>query len=259
MILDAGAWLGRWPFGEVEPDSAQELMAHQAARGIHLSCVAALDAPFHDDPQPANERLFRELREHPTLEPVAVLNPALATWPRAFAECRERGVRQLRLTPNYHRYGLADPGCEKLLDAAARRGLRVAVQLRLEDERRQHPLMPVPAVPVEAVLELARRRAGERFVVLGAYRHEAVDLAAAPNLLVGIANVESLNTLQSLLADVPAAQVVFDTQVPLLCVRAAMVKVEIADLPAQAKAAVWGGNLAEWLGGSRDTVPWLPA
>ncbi len=245
-IVDASTWLGHWPFAELEPDTAPELVAHQGARGMSRSCVASLDAVFYQDPRSANERLARQVATHPLLEMVAVVNPGLANWPDQLAAAG-RHARQIRLVPNYHGYRLTDPGAEQLLAAAHDAGLRVSVQLRLEDERAHHPLMQVPGVPVNDVLAAAQRRPGQHLLVLAAYRGEALRLGAQANLLVEISHVESQSTLDDLLATVPTEQVVFGSHTPFFVTLAAIAKLDTSRADAATLAAVAAGNLERWL------------
>ncbi|MCC7490962.1 MAG: hypothetical protein IT204_01365 [Fimbriimonadaceae bacterium] len=256
MILDAAVWLGHWPFADLEPDTADELVAHQAAAGINLSFVAPLEACFLTDPQPANVRLLRQLREHPTLEPVPVVNPTLGNWADTLEHLTGRHrCRQIRLLPGYHQYELTAPCVTALLAACAVRQVRVGVQLRLEDERAQHPLAQVPAVPAAALTALAAAHPGQRLLALGAYRHEALQLAPA-GLLVELSHVECLDTLNDLLQQVDSAAMVFGSHTPLFVTRAGLVKLEACTADPATVARVAGGNLSQWLGGQRDAVPW---
>ncbi|NUP99552.1 MAG: hypothetical protein HUU35_06825 [Armatimonadetes bacterium] len=257
MILDANAWLGEWPFANLEPDQSRELVAHQAARAINLSCVARIEGAFYLDPAPANERLYRELRDHPTMAPVAILNPTMANWPKVLERAVQQGCRQIRLIPNYHQYALDDPRCEALLDAARDAGLRVGLQVRMEDERHQHPLMKVAGVPVAQIAELAARRPTEQFLALCCYQNEVIALREQGNLLFELSHVEYLDTLDHLLERVPAAQVVFGSHTPFFTTWAGLVKVEQSRADGATRRAVAGGNLADWLGGAREVVPWV--
>ncbi len=258
MILDANTWLGKWPFADVEPDTTEELLAHQAALGIQMSSVAPMEAVFYQDPQPANDKLYRQVRHHPTLEPVAVLNPSMANWRDELeASVAGRLCRQVRLVPNYHQYALDDPRLDDLLEAAAALGAKVSVQVRVEDERAHHPLMKVPGVPVAELAALAERRRESTFLVLCCYRQEVLQLHRQPNLLFGLSHVEFLDTLNDLLTRVDPRQVVFASHTPLLETRAALAKLEQCTASAEVKDAIAGGNLAEWLGGARREVPWL--
>lgn len=259
MILDAGAWLGQWPFDEVEPDTTRELVARQASVGINLTSVASFEAVFRRDPMPANRRLIREVRDHPTLEPVPILNLTLAHWPDALSHYVEtHRCRQVRLVPSYHLYDLRDGVVEKLVAAARTGDLKVSLQMRLEDERAHHPLMQVPPLPVEAVAALAAAHRDLTFLVLCPYRHEVLRLAEHPNLLFGISHVEALDTINRLLADgVPVGQLVLETHTPLFVTRAALAKVEQCTAGVEARRAILGGNLAAWLGGDRTRIPWF--
>lgn len=258
MIIDANAWLGKWPFGEQEPDTSRELMAHQASIGINLTSVASIDAVFYVDPGPANARLYREVRDHPTLEPVAVINPTIPNWRNELDQWAEHpNCRQIRLVPSYHQYTLDDPRLEALLDACAEAEMRVSIAVRLEDERAHHPLMKVPSLTAGAIAELAARRREQRFLILGGFLGEVVKLADQPNLLFDISQVEYLDTLNYLLERVRWQQVVFGTHTPFLVTRAALAKVSQSTADNDVKQAVAAGNLSEWLGGERTAVPWL--
>ena len=258
MILDANVWLGHWPFDDLEPDTSRELVAHQASLGINLSSVASLDAVFYRNPMSANRKLFRELRDNVTLEPVAVVNPVLANWSDALDHyVDDHHCRQIRLTPNYHGYDLFDPFVDELLDAARELGVKVSIQVRLEDERAHHPLMKIPGVPVESIAAVAERRPDDTYLVLCAYRNEALKLAGHPNLLLGISHVEYLDTLNSTLRQIPAEQLVFASHTPLFVTRAALAKVEQCTADLEVKKAVMGGNLAGWLDGDPTRIPWL--
>lgn len=256
MRLDANCWLGHWPFDDIEPDTTRELVAHQAALGFNLSCVASLDAVFRRDPFTANERLFRELRSNATLDPVAVVNPSLANWRDSLTHLVEQlGCRQLRLVPNYHLYDLSEPGVDALLDRAVELGVKVGIQMRLEDERQHHPLMQVPGVPLAQVADLAARR-DETFLLLCCYRNEALALAAHENLLFGLSHLEYLDTIASLVDQVTIQRLVLASHTPLLVTRAAMAKLEQFEGSAEDKQAIAGGNLAGWLGGDPNEIPW---
>lgn len=257
MILDAACWLGRWPFWEVEPDTAAELVARQASRGISLSCVAALEAAFYVDPRPANLRLFRELRTHPTLDPVAVLNLGLAHWPDAFRHYTRRyGCRQVRLMPAFHGYRLDHPAVDELCAAAAAAHVAVGVQIRLIDAAAPPMLAPLPVLELEPLLAFAARHPRATFLALGATFDEAVHLRPARNLLLELSHVEHLETLDSLLARLPAERLVLGTHTPLQVTSAALAKLRAARASAEAKARIAGGNLARWLGGEAGRVPY---
>ena len=246
--VDASVWLGPWPFGFLEPATATALAAHQAALGIEHSLVAPLAAVFHPTPAAANEQLLAALADHPTLEPVLVVNPAVADWPREVARAAAAPrVRQLRLVPNYHGYLLDDARVDQLLAAAAAAGLRVSVQVRLEDERAHYPLLQVPGVPVAEIIALAARHPATVLLALCAYRHEALALAASRNVLVDLSHVEVLDTVDDTLRQASADQLVFGSHTPFLVTAAALAKVDQSRAGAEALTALRAGNVDRWL------------
>ena len=63
----------------------------------------------------------------------------------------------MRILPNYHQFALDDACADALMRELAERRLTLLLQMRIEDERSQYPLMKVPGVAVEAAVGLARR------------------------------------------------------------------------------------------------------
>jgi predicted TIM-barrel fold metal-dependent hydrolase len=139
-LLDCNAWLGHYPFRAVPdnmPDGLLRLMdRHNIARAV----VANLHSVFYTDPHSGNEELFQWARLHrDRLIPSGTLNPDLPGWSRDLQQCRDDwDMRGLRLVPAHHRYALTSPQCVALVNAAAARGMHIAIPLRLEDRRQQH-------------------------------------------------------------------------------------------------------------------------
>ena len=245
MIVDVNVSLGRWPFQRLAPATPGRLRHHLAREGIAEAWVSAVESVLHPDPDVTDEPLARRLRGHDGLHFVKTVNPLLAgaaeglgRWVEAF------GLRAVRLVPNYHQVSLADDRARAVMRQARRRRLAVLVQMRIEDERGQYPLMKVPGVPCDEVVRLARAFPRVPIVALCAYFREAAALAAAPNVHLDLSFMETLDTLASALAAVPARQIVFGSHTPFLCTRSAVLKLTAADIPARARRAIAAGNAA---------------
>jgi predicted TIM-barrel fold metal-dependent hydrolase len=251
-LFDALAWTGPWPFSPVATHDARSLAAELSAHGVAGALVSPLEAVFAPDPGPANRRLLHDTRATSGLEPVPVINPALPGWERDLDELvADPRVRLVRLLPAYHAYRLDGRAAAAAAAAAAERGVAVAVQMRLVDERHEHPGVRVRPVPVAALEAFARRAGGVRLLASGLLRSEIK--AVAPRLRrirFDTAFAEWLDTVPDLLARARPEQLVFATNAPLLIPAAGRAKVATAAVPAQVRAAVGGDNLRRLLRGN---------
>jgi predicted TIM-barrel fold metal-dependent hydrolase len=248
MILDTSTWVGHWPFQRLAPATPAALIRKLRAEGIDRAWTAAADAVLYPDPQQGNELWLPRIAKTEGLVPVAIIDPTLPNWPASLERCaHDWGARVVRLIPSYHRLNLNDPRVDELIRAAAAKKLVVSIQFRLEDERRHHPLMKVPPPAIADLLTLARRHPQTPFHVACAYLGEAVKLAAAPNLVLEISSLESLDTLAAVTTQIPAAQVCFGSYTPFYYTRAAVLKLQNTSLDAAVVDAISAGPAA-WRG-----------
>jgi predicted TIM-barrel fold metal-dependent hydrolase len=249
MLIDVHVSLGHWPFQPLRPRTPAQLARHLAVEGIDHAYVAPVDAILYPDPHLGNEELLPRLRGYPTLRPVGVVNPALANWRETLDASVEWGARMVKLLPNYHAYPLDAPFVDDLRQYARERGVRVAVQVRVEDERNQYPRMQIPNVDLASLIAFAQRLPEEPLLALGAYFHEAVELVrGTPNVLVDLAAIERLDTLRSFLREVPSDRVLFGSHTPFFYTRAAVMKLRDAELDGETEQAIAADNARRFLG-----------
>lgn len=251
MLLDVNAALGHWPFAKFEQDTARQLADHLAAAGIDLALVSSIETALFPDPHIPNMELVDTLESVPNLLPLMTLDPTLSHWRDCLDTYRERGVLSaVRVLPNYHRYTLDDPRFDELAVALQAGDHPVlVVQMRLEDERGQYPLMQVPGVPVADVVALAERHPRLPILCLCPYRPEAIELVrSTENVFVDIAFVEFKDTLASLLTHIPAGRVLFGSHTPMLYTRAALMKMEHANIDSVAIEAIGSTNALRLFG-----------
>ena len=61
MIFDINAWIGTWPFRYLTDSDAHGVAGRMVRAGIDRAVVSSIEAIFHRNPQPANERLAEPL------------------------------------------------------------------------------------------------------------------------------------------------------------------------------------------------------
>ena len=232
--FDANTWIGRWPFAFLADHTPGSLAAHLRKHGISRALVSPLEAVFAPEPGPANAHLLATTKNRAGLEPVPVINPALANWrDELAAAAADPRVRAVRLLPRYHNYRLNAAVLPAFMAELQRRGLRLIVQVRLIDERHEFHAMNLKPVPVA---ELA--------AFLSRYPQWAV---LASGLLADLAFVEWHDTIPHVLAKVPARQLAFASHTPFLVTAAARAKLDTAETTMARRTAIAAGNLERFL------------
>jgi predicted TIM-barrel fold metal-dependent hydrolase len=139
----------------------------------------------------------------------------------------------IRLYPNYHEYALDDPRFERLLRAAAERGLVVQLALKMEDPRVQHRLARVPNVDPKPLAALLPRIPAVRLMLL--------NTPPLPELTTAWFETSAIEGAAGLAA-APADRLLFGSQAPFFTWDAAFLKVKEAGLDEARRAAVLEGN-----------------
>jgi len=57
MVFDVNAWVGTWPFRMLTDSTPAGVVARMDEAGIQQAAVSLIEAIFHRNVQPANERL----------------------------------------------------------------------------------------------------------------------------------------------------------------------------------------------------------
>jgi hypothetical protein len=252
-MIDLNAYVGRWPFGPVKPDTTSGLLRLMDRAGIERAAVTPFEALLYKDPMDANRLLARAVKNHgDRLLPFATLNPALPDWPGDLRAVTDLGARGLRLFPSYHGYALEDPPCGELLEAAAESGIPVQVVPAISDPRMHHPRAMAPSTPLAVIPVLLRRIARLRLCVLNAsaapIAKDLETLRRSRSFFRDIAWADGIACLDPLAQQYGRDALVFGSSMPLLPRESASYKLREIDWDDAAMAALTEANARRFLG-----------
>ena len=241
-MIDAYALAGHWPFRAVADERAPLRWMDRA--GIRRALVTPMDALFRFEALETARDVVRLAQRHPDrVSAVFAVNPMTAGWRGRLSKlCEKTAPAALALMPGYHGYSPSDVLVNGLMDEAAQRGLPVLLVLRVEDVRKQHPLMPVPDVPIEPVMALARRHADAPLVLLGATVPECLLLAGLPNVYVEISGMEGADPPAAAVEALGPERVLLGTRAPLFVPESSRNKLAFSALDASVVRAITSEN-----------------
>jgi len=242
MIIDAHVHLGTSAYFHLRAD-ADFLLAQADACGFDRLFVTELDALFYDMTE-GNDALAREIARCPErlIGYASVPTPRLGQ--RALDEvrrCREvHGFRGVK-TYSHPEASIAEPGSLPLLELAAE--LDMVVLAHTTPEECDWLMDRMPDV------SLLMAHMGGHPYARGDW-HRAVAVARRhPRLLLDTATSQIDNgMLEHAVAEIGPGRILFGTDMPLLDPFVQLAKVQGADLGADAKARILGGNAADLLG-----------
>lgn len=243
MLIDVNAHLGAWPFSLAPERTAPALTKHLAANGVSRALVSPLGAVFAPDPMPANRALFAATKRSQALVPVPVVNLRLANWREQLAECATAGATAVKLLPNYHDYRLTSPVLADFMPALAKTGLRLVINVRLEDDRHRYFGLKVTSLPVAELDAFLKKYPKAHVLFTGIGRPEIEKLAKDhANFSADLSFCEWIETVRSLLPVIPAGRLMLGTCTPLLNTRGGVDKLRTARIPAKAMRQIGSAN-----------------
>jgi len=140
MWIDINAYVGHWPFQQLKYNTCDALLERMNKFGVDVSVISNLNGIFYKNTQSANQELYNEIKSNRRFVdrfiPFAVINPIYAGWRDDLEVCISKmGLKGVRMYPQYHDYGIADPSSIELVKRVRDHGLPVAFNMRMVDSR----------------------------------------------------------------------------------------------------------------------------
>ncbi len=244
MLCDINVSVGNWPFADFNPASVGRLLRHLEAEGINEALVSPVESILLPDPDIANARLYSKIKTCSGFRFVPVVNPLLKNW-RAIIDRYGGESKFFKVFPGYHGYSPAGGDAGEFFAEMQERGKIVMIQIRVEDERNQAPVMRVAGVPVEDIKAAARKFPSLKLVCLCAYYGDIEELfKETENVYADISFAEKFRTLRSII-DLTGRpdRLLFGSHTPFLYTRASVMKLNDASVTADEKELISGLNI----------------
>ncbi len=263
-FVDLNAWLGTWPFRHLRDNEPASLLARLDRAGIQHAAVSQIEAAFHRQVQPANERLAESVESFDRLIPMATINPRYPHWEKDLRRCHEDlGMKGVRLFPCYHDYAANDAQTVRVATACAERHLPVFLPHRLEDNRQRHWMDPGRTVDFSQVADLIAAVPQATIVITNArgilgsalWKRQDLreanwffDLSLSEVHYVLHTNVSNMRDLADFIDAGGAPHLVFGTHTPFSYPSAARVKAAVLPVDATTLEQICSGRAQTMLG-----------
>ena len=235
MLLDINAYVGHWPFKQLQFNTCEKLLDRMNQFGVDISVISNLNGIFYKNTQPANEELYDEIqskrRFHDRFVPFAVINPIYAGWKDDLEICIDKlGMRGIRLYPKYHDYELTDPACIELVKIVRDRGLPVAFSLRMVDSRQRSWLDIENEWELKDIIPIVREVPDAKYIILNVANStkltdDEVTLIRNTNILMDTSG-RALNNLGEMLEKFGEEKFAFGTHSPILDYLTGLLRIE---------------------------------
>jgi uncharacterized protein len=277
MLLDINAYVGHWPFKQLQYNTCSKLLNRMNKFGVDISVVSNINGIFYKNTQSANEELYDELKSDSRFKdrivPFAVINPIYAGWRDDLEICiTKMGMKGLRLYPQYHDYEMTDPSLIELVKLARDHGLPVVFDIRMVDSR-QRSWMDIPLFDYNAavkkdiilkewalknIIPILREIPDAKYIIVNlansvSLTDEEMGLLLKTNILFDTSgrSIRGDNTLSELLKRFGKEKFAFGSHSPFLDYLAGRLRIESlsqAEADEATKELLRSGNAKRFLG-----------
>lgn len=253
MILDANAYMGKWPWWPTPRSTPGEVVEELKGLKIGRAAVCSTRSIFvnWEDGNCETEAAARSFPE--ALIPFACLGTYELShaWKPAdygFDRYAERGFRGIRLYPQHHSYHLLfESFIDEILEDAAARRWPVVLPLRVVMN------WGVPSLDLAMMHAIVTRHPRVTWILAGVnYLHE-LQMAAAlmlkyPTVHLETSCVMGYAAIEKTVHRCGCAQLLFGSGLPLQHGGASLSKIIHAGIPSEAREAILCGNFQRLLG-----------
>ena len=259
MLVDVNAYVGHWPFLQLQYNTCERMLERMDRFGVELSVISNLNGVFYKNTQSANAELYNELRSKKVFAdrfiPFAVINPIYAGWQDDLETCIKRyGMRGVRLYPQYHDYTLDDPACIELVKTVRDRGLPIALSLRMVDNRQRSWMDITKEWALKDVMPIIRAVPDAGYLIVNVAN--SVSLTPEDTALLQSANIlmdtsgRALTDLTGLMSTLGKNKFAFGTHAPVLDYLTGLLRIESMrdnEADAEMKELLRSGNARNFL------------
>ncbi len=231
-LVDVSLWTGNWPFIHHKYRDIKSLKEKIISQNIEKAFISPIEAILEEDPLRANRELLASLDDD-LFSPVPVINLSYANWEEGVnLAINDKRVKMVKLLPNYHMYDFDENTIEKLVGITQKEGLLISLQLRIEDSRRQYPLMKIPVIDLDMIIKTISNFPEQVFIINNAYLGEAQDiLGSLENTYCDISSLEFHDILTKLYDQFSLDRFLFASHMPFYYVEGNINKLVYCDLP----------------------------
>lgn len=181
QFVDVNVNLFKWPFRTLKYEETGPLVEKLREHGIRQAWAGSYEALFHKNVDLVNRRLVDECeaRGDGMLIPFGTVNPLFPDWQWDLQRCAETfDMPGIRIYPAYQGFSLDSEEFRRLVYLAAERGLLVQIVVDMEDERLQHPVVPIRTPGVSPLPDILAEIPDANVMLLNAFRVVQNDLFA---------------------------------------------------------------------------------
>ena len=157
MLIDINAYVGHWPFKQLQYNTCSKLLERMNRFGVDISVISNLNGIFYKNTQSANEELYNEIKSDRNFKDgLFLLQLSIRSMPDGGMILKhvltKMGMKGIRLYPQYHDYEITDPSLIELVKLARDHGFPVAFDIRMVDSR-QRSWMDIPVFDYNATVK----------------------------------------------------------------------------------------------------------